>query len=135
VRRKPQIIVISKQKMTDRLGGWANSNVNAITVGSRIYLTPKATKIDKEHELAHYKLGHKNKGKINAYTYARREVVAEKTACDKLNRQFTNGYLNEVRKDIKSIWGKHTTDKKELDFRAKDAVNKAAKHYGVKDSL
>lgn len=114
-----------------RIGAYGNNNVNAITVGSRIYLTPKATKIDREHELAHYRLGHRNKAKMNAYTFARREVIAEKTAQEKFNRKVSKGYLDEVRKDIKSIWGKHTTDKKELDFRARDAVNKASKHYGI----
>jgi predicted DNA-binding WGR domain protein len=132
--KKPQIVRITQKQLEKRIGGFGrnNSNVHAITVGNRIYLTPKAKQIDKEHELAHVRLGHKNKGKMNAYTYDRREVIAEKTACNKLNRKVSKGYLDEVRKDIKEIWGKHTTDKSELSFRAKDAVNKASKRYGIK---
>jgi len=136
MRRKPQIVRVTQKQIKKRIGNFGeSSNVHAMTVGSRIYLAPKSKPIDMEHELAHYNLGHKNKGKMNAYTYARREVIAEKTACDKLNRKFTKGYLGEVKKDIKSIWGKHTPDKKELEIRAKDAVNKAAKRYGVRNRV
>ncbi len=129
-RRKPQIVKVSKEWMGKRLGK-GSSNVDAMTVGSRIYVTPKASKMDMEHELAHYKLRHRPKT-MTAYTFARREVIAEKMAADKLKRKVSKGYLDELRKDIKSTWGKHTTDKKELSFRARDAVNKAAKRYGLK---
>ena len=130
--RKPQIVRITQKELEKKIKSGRSSNVHAITIGNRIYLTPEAKQIDKEHELAHVKLGHKPKKRMNAYTYARREVIAEKMASDKLKRKVSKGYLDEVRKDIKEIWGKHTTDKNELSFRARDAVNKASKRYGIK---
>ena len=132
MKRKPQIVIVSKHNIDQRIGKFGNKNVNAITVGNRIYITKKANKLDLEHEKAHVALGHRNDKKINAYTYARREVLAEKIAHDKVGGKVSKGYLNEVRKDIKSIWGKHTTDKKELAYRARDAVNKASNKYGIK---
>lgn len=94
--------------------------------GKRIYFTNKATRMDKEHELAHCRLGHK--ASVNSYQYMLAELSAERMAKRRMGRDIHKSYMQWVARDVRKIY---PNDRKIV----RERMNKAAKRLGIRHRI